>query len=731
MPPPSCPVCGEIAKGFELTEDPERTRAYERSWDSSQLSSLRPEQLAVPGYEVLEMVGRGGMGVVYKARQLSLNRTVALKVLQPEFAADPESLRRFRGEAEVMGNLTESHILPVFDVLEANGARVLVMPFMDGTDLGRIIRDRYALRQGRAVSDPHPWAGLSDADYLRRMLPVLDQLIDAVTAMHAAGVLHRDIKPSNVLVDRRGNAWLTDFGLSRLSARTLQTGRGEVLGTFGFMPPEQAAGELEVDARSDLFALGATAYQALTLELPFGHRGARPSDPLPTAPSRRQRLLSRDYDAVVLKALEPERGDRYETAAGFQDDWQLARQGLVPRARRLGPVGRLARRLRRKPWPALAGLLLSATLALLLAIWLRPVPVPVPPPPAMERTVKVTTDPPGARIVLVPIDEQPFDHTDGEPLPGKAIRPPPEQTTPLTLERVPPGTYLVVAKLADHRFHEVYRTVPLRGAQPAGSFPHQRWTLTDDTVELPTIAIPESPLDRPIEQGMARFGGGAFVMGHPPETGHISVPHQRSVAAFYLDSAEVTIGEYRRFSRFLTPSHRGFKTPPPDAHPISFVTWPEALAYAEKAGKRLPMEAEYEYAATMAGTRKFPWGDDDKRLVDWPIGPVRQPDWDRTPTDPPVFGLYSNVAEWTVSMQGPYPGVVLPPPPTGPIAEQFLAGARESRVVRGGPFSVVVGYPNREEWGFGARFRQGVSASDRHPGLGFRCARSARPRFLD
>jgi formylglycine-generating enzyme required for sulfatase activity len=665
------------------------------------------------------------MGIVYRARQLSLNRDVAIKILKPNLVSNSTLLARFRNEAETAGRLADSHILPVFDVLDVGGAPVLVLPYIEGSDLRKVIRDRFGLRNDRSIPAPHAWAALDDRKYLGRVLPLLDQLIDAVAAMHSANVLHRDIKPSNVLVDPRGNAWLSDFGLARLGENAMFTGRGPI-GTHGYMSPEQSAGGMEVDSRSDLFALGVTMYQALTLELPYGMSGAKPSDALPAAPSRRQPLISRDLDAVVLKAIEPSVHDRYTSAAELQEDWRAARQGLLPKARRLGPLGRLARRVRRNAGAVVAAALFMVVVSL-VAYLARSSPAQVIVDPT--RAVRITTEPPGARVALVPIDDEPYDYTDGEPLPSLAIRASSERTTPLTFSSVPPGTYLVVAELPDHRFHEVYRTVPARGANPAGSFPHQTSSETEDgTVDLPLIRIPEDRPDAPVESGMYRFKEGTFTMGAetPRPVMQIAPPHERMMPAYYLETLEVTVGQYRAVMKHLPGQYGPFKTPTPDNHAVSYVSYDEALAYAEAVGKRLPTESEFEFAATLKGTQQFPWGNDASRITGWAVGPVGEPDWDRTPTDPPIFGLYSNVAEWTSSMLGPYPSVTNVPE----MPEKLRANWRTGRVVRGGPWPVVVVVDAPEEWEFGPRWRHAVSRTDHYRGLGFRCARSDRPRFL-
>jgi serine/threonine protein kinase len=265
--------------------------------DGADATVERPGAMTLPGFEVLGELGRGGMGVVYRARQLSLNRDVAIKVLPPAVAADPHLLARFRNEAAAAARITDAHVLPVFEVIEHQGTPLLILPLIDGSNLRDIIRDRSDYRNGTRTKGLHPWAYLNDQEYLQQVLPVLDQMIDSVTAIHMAGVIHRDIKSSNVLVDRHGNAWVGDFGLARLRDAALLTQAGHPIGTPAYMSPEQRAGRSDVDERSDLFSLGATLYETLTLELPFGREGVRRDDVPPRFPSVWQRLLSRDYDA--------------------------------------------------------------------------------------------------------------------------------------------------------------------------------------------------------------------------------------------------------------------------------------------------------------------------------------------------------------------------------------------------------------------------------------------------
>jgi formylglycine-generating enzyme required for sulfatase activity len=152
----------------------------------------------------------------------------------------------------------------------------------------------------------------------------------------------------------------------------------------------------------------------------------------------------------------------------------------------------------------------------------------------------------------------------------------------------------------------------------------------------------------------------------------------------------------------------------------------DALSYAEEVGLRLPTEAEYEFAATAAGTQEFPWGNDVERIGMWEYGPVGSISYDRTDTDPPLLGLYSNVAEWTDSRPIRYSSSMQSQLP--PAMQKMIVNGR---VVRGGPFSVVMGAPDAAEWRRGPRWRHGADPTQSHRGLGFRCARSAKPRFLE
>jgi formylglycine-generating enzyme required for sulfatase activity len=447
---------------------------------------------------------------------------------------------------------------------------------------------------------------------------------------------------------------------------------------------------------------------------------------LPYAPRKRQAFLSRDLDAVVLKALEPNRDDRYPSAVELRDDWRRARQGLVPAARRQAWLRRAVRPVRRHPLGVLAVFVIALLLSMLVAPGRQP-PHDGQPDAQVGQTVALTTEPPGARIVLVPVNEY------GEYQPDKALRPR-DPVTPLALTGVPAGSYLVVAENPDYGFREVYRTVPLPEHAP-GMFAHNHWQQRDDdSIALPPITIPR----RGVESGMARFEGGEFIMGPDCPQASTCPAHSRKVASFYLDTTEVLVGAYKkRFGSLPEGLEIHYPHPPADfdRYPVTFITFDMALSCAENMGKRLPTETEYEFAATLGGNQEFPWGNDPQKMTKWAQGSVDVCAFDRTPTNPPILGLYSNVGEWTDSWLTPYD------PRFHPSVRRYLLtwleDYRRTRVVRGAPPSVIRGRsPENGELpggslGFGPRWRQAERRDWGFATIGFRCARSAQARYLE
>ncbi|HEY1785591.1 MAG TPA: serine/threonine-protein kinase, partial [Pirellulales bacterium] len=222
-----------------------------------------PEQLAAhfPQLEIIELIGRGGMGVVYRARQKELDRFVAVKILPPGVNDDPAFAQRFTHEAKALARLSHPNIVTIHDFGQADGLFYFVMELVDGMNLRQLLT-------ARRIAP-------------REALAIVPQICDALQYAHDAGIVHRDIKPENVLLDRRGQVKVADFGLAKLVGRTeppaagaaapsTWTEAGRVVGTPQYMAPEQIERPAEVDHRADIYSLGVVLYQMLTGELPDG-----------------------------------------------------------------------------------------------------------------------------------------------------------------------------------------------------------------------------------------------------------------------------------------------------------------------------------------------------------------------------------------------------------------------------------------------------------------------------
>ncbi len=270
-----------------------------------------PAELArvFPQLEIVELLGQGGMGAVYKARQPGLDRFVALKVLPAHLGGDPAFAERFAREARALARLGHPHIVAVHDFGQAEDFSYLVMEYVDGVDLRRV------LRKGRLTPE--------------QALKIIPQVCDALQYAHEHGVIHRDIKPENILLDPKGQVKVADFGLAKLLNRaagargseTALTAPEQVMGTLHYMAPEQLETPTTVDHRSDIYALGVLFYEMLTGHLPLGRY-----DP----PSRQVGVDVR-LDAVVLRALEREPQRRYQHASDVKLDVEAiaSRRGSV------------------------------------------------------------------------------------------------------------------------------------------------------------------------------------------------------------------------------------------------------------------------------------------------------------------------------------------------------------------------------------------------------------------
>ena len=312
-------------------------------------------------YELLECVAAGGMGVVYKARQLTLNRIVAVKMILAGALANPEDIQRFRAESEMAASLQHPGIVPIYEVGVHEGQHYFSMEFIDGQSLADLVRKE-------------PCSAKQSAEYVRTAA-------ETVQFAHEQGTLHRDLKPSNMLLDQFGRLRITDFGLAkRRDAKSDLTHTGQTLGTPAYMPPEQATGnQANVGPRSDVYSLGAVLYELLTGRPPFRAESAietlkQVESLVPASPRLLTPTVPRDLETICLKCLEKEPHRRYESSQQLADDLGRFLRGEPIAARPISHPARLARWCRRNPavaalTGAAAALLLLTAGGALLAYW--------------------------------------------------------------------------------------------------------------------------------------------------------------------------------------------------------------------------------------------------------------------------------------------------------------------------------------------------------------------------
>ncbi len=320
-------------------------------------ASVSPSPPAVPGYELLGVLGEGGMGIVYRARHRELDRVVALKMIKPGSLVGTEVVARFRTEAEAVARLQHPNVVQIFEVGEWGGQPYFTLEYCAGGSLDRKL----------AGTPLPPW----DAARL------VEMLARAMAVAHAQNIIHRDLKPHNVLLAADGSPKITDFGLARKLDEAGLSLSGEIIGTPSYMAPEQARGDLKaVGPPADVYAVGAVLYELLTGRPPF--KAATKLETVmqvladePVPPRRLQPKTPRDLETICLKCLAKEPAKRYAAAQALADDLQRFRMGEPIVARPVGQVQRLVKWARRRPAvAALSGALVAAVvLGFALVTW--------------------------------------------------------------------------------------------------------------------------------------------------------------------------------------------------------------------------------------------------------------------------------------------------------------------------------------------------------------------------
>ncbi len=358
-------------------------------------------------FQIVREIGRGGMGIVYEAVQLSLGRRVALKVLPLAATFDAGHLKRFQREAQAAAQLHHTNIVPVYAVSQERGVHFYAMQLIDGLSLATMIRQMRA-QAGKPTDEtaslpahalpahaspthetPRDRATQislafstqrSDKprEFFRSAARLTVQAALALDHAHESGIVHRDIKPANLLVDAQGRLWITDFGLAQFHSDVALTRTGDVLGTLRYMSPEQASGQrVQIDQRADIYSLGATLYELATLEPIFA--GSSHAELLqqilndePRPPRAVAKHLPIELETIILKAVSKHPGDRYPTAKAFADDLERFLEDKPIHAKRPSLLERGRKWARRHPSIVIAAMLLLAVgvVGLVVSNWL-------------------------------------------------------------------------------------------------------------------------------------------------------------------------------------------------------------------------------------------------------------------------------------------------------------------------------------------------------------------------
>jgi serine/threonine protein kinase len=308
LPSDADTVATGVASGW--SKPPERASRV-----AAVAQTLQPGAVLGERYEILQLLGEGGMGAVYKARDREVDRLVALKIIRPELASQPEVLRRFKQELILARKVTHKNVIRIFDIGEAEGIKFISMDFIEGQDLRALLRQKGKLAPEEAVN-------------------IMVQVGQALEAAHSEGVVHRDLKPQNIMIDAQGRATVMDFGIARSTELTGMTQTGALIGTPEYMSPEQAKGQ-EVDARSDLFTLGIIFYELLTGKTPYQadtvlglllKRTQERAQP----PIELDSTIPRYLSDVVVRCLEIEPRARYQKASEIVADLEAQRRPAPP-----------------------------------------------------------------------------------------------------------------------------------------------------------------------------------------------------------------------------------------------------------------------------------------------------------------------------------------------------------------------------------------------------------------
>jgi serine/threonine-protein kinase len=624
-------------------------------------------------YRIDEKIGEGGMGKVYKATHIHMDNTVAVKILHPHLASDQTALERFRREARAAAYIRHPNAVAVsdFGVTKDTGIAYLVMEFLEGLELRAKIKKKHHL------------------DYEEAFL-IVHQTCAALQAAHSKGIIHRDLKPDNIWLFRNDegveHVKVLDFGIAKLKTSNSGnlTQHGMIVGTPYYMSPEQCRGE-ELDARSDIYSLGVIIYEMLTGQVPF--KAASPmgialkhTQELPRPPHELRPDIPEPIEQVVMHALEKERENRPGSATEIAQEFEAALYKAGIELRTLGT---------RTPQSAFS--LGSSVLT-----------PPGGPTQTAAGAARPTADSLAAMRSSQQLTQQAYPPAtsarDQSPTFGEAA---PGLSATRKILFISLGALVVVALVAFLLLRPDAGPISTP-ANPPGQGEQE---------------TPVKPLTPP--EGMALIPAGTFTMGYNGSEEESEKPeHEVPLQAFFLDVREVNIGDYYKFVKekgYKYPSNwsaqwkEGNFTEQEARLPVTHVSWFDATAYAQWAGKRLPTEKEWEYAARGTDKRLYPWGNRfdpelaNGKVTGGALAPVGSYPAGQSPFG--ILDMSGNVAEWTASDSFQYPG---------------SKGTQQAgKIIRGG------GFKNSEAY-LRTTTRVALAPNESEESIGFRCAKDAQ-----
>lgn len=621
-------------------------------------------------YRLEQKIGEGGMGKVYRATHIHMDHIVAVKVLHQHLSVDRTAMERLRREARAVAQIGHPNAVAVtdFGITRDSGIAYMVMEFLEGVEL----RDR--IKQQKRL------------DYEEAFL-VVYQTCSALQAAHTKGIIHRDLKPDNIWLVKTSEGMdrvkVIDFGIAKHST-SLNTGnltqQGMIVGTPYYMSPEQCRGE-ELDPRSDIYSMGVILYEMLTGEVPF--RAPTPvgvvlkhAHEMPKPLRALRGEIPAPVEEVVLKALRKERDERPPSAMHLSREFEAALYSAGIELKMMG-TRTPQTPFSPTPYPGVTYTDLSDTIITAggasPARETSPAPQPTPSPSG-----GLTTPSLGTTLRFL-------DHAE-KPSAFERARNFLDNVTTTQRMMLIIGALVVIVGLI------------------AGIIALTRSGSSVTTAPASTLTPP---------QGMVYVEGGEFRMGNNGSANDFEKPeHTRTVASFFLDRNEVTVEDYYKFlkvtgrrapDRWSKDWKDGKFTYDESKLPATNVNWQDAKAYAEWAGKRLPTEVEWEYAARGTDGRLYPWGNDfdplranveaDKKTLR-PVGRYPQ-------TGAGLFDMSGNASEWTDSDAVSYPG--------------SAASSQAGKAVRGGSF-----LSRRSE--ATVTYRAVLTIDHAREDVGFRCA---------